>query len=412
METIILTENLSKLNEIINTSTPDINELLKIACQNNKLKIIKYLTTRFPSFDFHYKELLEIASNNNNLEIIKYLCDNYKIYYTYIPFGLNASKNNSEIIHYLVEKYGVCYNLKVCPLIMSAFYGHFELVKYLVKKGFPIDTYYNSFSEYQPKLMTTQKNFESLEFYQYYGTPFYASIVNGHYEIANYLLKKGTNMRFNSEYLWEHLDDTRIDIVHYLISVNFFKNHDISLSDLIATKGSKKKIIKLLIEQIEGIDSHEYDLAVVNSVHSNDIEVLKILLESSEKIVINYNSTKCSAAEFYTNTINNAFLLASSLGLVNIIKLLIQYGADINFEKENLFRVAFPNRDTLDFLLSISEPLDISDNIVKILIERNCLDVVLRAISKTDTQNIYDLTKSFLKKYKIKKQINMLVYQN
>lgn len=107
---------------------------LSIACEEGNLGIVKFL--------FKYinpdNNLIPLAALNGKLTIIKYLCNRGydPTHYDNWAVALASQTGYLNIVKFLIERYNCAANgHNNHGLIWASFYGHIELVKYLISKG-------------------------------------------------------------------------------------------------------------------------------------------------------------------------------------------------------------------------------------------------------------------------------------
>lgn len=136
----------------------DNEKALKIACENNRLNIIKYLIEfgelNNNKFDIHSNddELIKIACKYNYCDIIKYLVEYSNKYNT--PFNLHDLSNdilrstcendNIEILKYLIEHIETETNFNYVDMYYYIFgfatvFGSLKIIKYILYNNYPLN---------------------------------------------------------------------------------------------------------------------------------------------------------------------------------------------------------------------------------------------------------------------------------
>jgi hypothetical protein len=129
----VKTENLEQIIKSDVDLHQDNERALCIACEYGYLEIVKYLVERNADIHVLYDSPLRMAVYRGRLEVVKYLIENGAVIHKRCGF-LAVKKGNLDTLKYLAEQgLNVHYNNEHA-LRAAVYYGHFEIVKYLVEE--------------------------------------------------------------------------------------------------------------------------------------------------------------------------------------------------------------------------------------------------------------------------------------
>ena len=182
-------------------------------------------------------------------------------------------------------------------MLDSAYKGDLEAVKSLMAKGVNVNV--------------ANKNDE---------TPFVKAIEGGHLELADYLIENGVDIkRYGGYALSKAVEKGNLQSVQYLIN----KGVDIRYGEYLitATQKGNLEMVKFLVEN--GANNDEKPLILASQ--KGNIEIVKCLMQS----LVNKKYFSSALIEATTN------------GHFDIVKLLAENGADVDYEAQYLEKTAF-----------------------------------------------------------------------
>ncbi|WUG43902.1 ankyrin repeat protein [Megavirus chiliensis] len=288
------------------------------------------------------------ACINNHTKIIKYLVDK----------GIDVNINNGKCLEELAYE-GHFDNLKYLvengadihisnALYWASYEGHFNIVKYLVESGINI----NGTDNYNPiRAACFNGHYNILKYLLQYGATSHTinlgltgASMGGYLDIVKYMIDLGAEVNF---YYGRSLNlacyNKHVDVVKYLLDNGSIINMSTSSLDSISNQFD---IIKLLVER--GLDKKSMNRILITACFCLRLNIIKYLLESGADINTdnnkpllnaiqagNYQDNKLVIQYLIENnsnihTDNNESLnLACNLGQLEIVKLLVTHGADI-----------------------------------------------------------------------------------
>lgn len=204
-----------------------------------------------------------------------------------------------DIVKFFVEQGADINQDDGCCLMVSCEKGYLDIVKFLVENGADVNG---------------EDNCCSLE----------EAANHNHLEIVKYLIENDANI---------HNDDGWWDLpsiaarYNYLEMLKYFveelhMNIEDGYALSCACHGSNLDIIKYLVEHGAIKNNDKYDIVLESCKMNNNFEITKYLIEKG----------------FPIN--NKAIIMASSSGYLNIVKLLIENGADVHVENNMAVRKA------------------------------------------------------------------------
>ena len=274
------------------------NDVLLYNAEIGKINIIKYFY--YKGLDIHFKDdlVMRTAGYNNQLPTLKYLCE---------ELNSNIKSHNDSILRVGCER------------------GYLDIVKYAISNGSDINS----------------NNYE----------PIKKSCIYGHLEIVKLLIEAGTNYKINNcEPLCKACSNGHLDIVEFLLSTDK-KDININYFELLklSIKHNHQNIFNLLIQY--GVDiTLQSNLLIYESINSQSDWALKYFVERKDILFINDNS--------------KSLVKACEFGLTHLVKLLLNNCTDINcFNGLPLIKsIEGCYYDLIDFLLSNGAKLDPIDN--------------------------------------------------
>lgn len=325
---------------------------------------------------------------NNHLDTVKYLfsigiC--VSIDRISRTLSTTAMKGHLDIIRYLVEQGSNINSNDNSALKYSSEFGHLAVVQYLVTNGADVQANNN----YALRLACQNGHMDVVQYLvessanvnANNGEALISSAEKGHTDIVRYLLKNGAGskndnwfMRWFGQYDSIHgflskiksddrLTGTNTDSKKILDEISRNPEQIISglLSHKLATINGKSNPIKEFLEKESKTTSLDYALKA--SCSKGHFDIVKLLIESGANIHINDDyPLRISSKENY----------------VDIVKLLIKSGANIHAGKnESLLHNAINgNLDIVKSLLEAGANVNGNINIITLAAENNHLDVI------------------------------------
>lgn len=260
---------------------------------------------------------LHIACWNGNLDVVDALLNNgadftYHDVFEKGAFQIAAKKGHLPIIKRLLQA-GIDINIDINTWNATALYwackaGHIDIVKYLVHSGASINSDEGC------------------------RQPLAAACENGHIEIVDFLLASGANVNIKSN-------------EHYPLVIACIDGYSAILDKLI----------------IHGAKIH--NMALNYACAHDHVDIVRILLNQEPKLDINYPYDDYDLDLSGTSPLINAVYVGS----IEIVKLLLDNGADINFRdwegKTGLIHaVISQDIKMIKFLLNCGADEGINDN--------------------------------------------------
>ncbi|KAG6843524.1 hypothetical protein H0H87_003490, partial [Tephrocybe sp. NHM501043] len=258
---------------------------------------------------------LHAAASGGSLEVVKQMLENGASFnaatkYIGTPLHAAASGGNLMVVKYLVEK-GACVDTAASyvgtPLHAAVSGRNLEVVKYLFEKGASVDTASKNFRLMYVKNATADGAYQA----KYLGTPLNTATQEGHLEMVEYLLEKGSSIDAASKARVCAMQGTA---------------HGVCLGKYVGTplhtasSGGNLKVVKHLLEN--GASVNATAKYVGTPLHAaatgGNLKVVKYLLEIGASV---------DAAAKYVGTPLHA---AASGGNLKVVKHLLENGASMD----------------------------------------------------------------------------------
>ncbi|MEI0748269.1 ankyrin repeat domain-containing protein [Brachyspira pulli] len=251
-------------------------------------------------------DMLYFAVKNNDTEMTKLLIDNdvyagreYGYEYSYYLTDTAIKNNNLEILKLLIESGDLDTKTTLIPKAVDA--QNIEMVEYLLSIGQNINE--QIFSD----------GF-------WINSPMKVAAENGNIDIASFLIEKGANLNSSDDYIYNAVQYGNYDVVKLLVDNDIFNiNTNTTIEQALTLARDKKyyEIEKLLYsENTEEIDGYD---DIMNAVSKGDIEKLGTIIETNKDLNKQYDKI-------------TPLSLAAARNDTNMIRFLVQNGADINLE--------------------------------------------------------------------------------
>ena len=325
------------VKKFINYVKPKMSLILSIKHENDEIS--KFLIEN--NFDLNYTETfyndtpLILASKYNQISIVKLLIDkniniNFKNIMGFSALTCACIQGNKEIVKLLLEKKAKIED----ELCIACKRNYFDIFKLLL--NYDIDINYSFYKGW---------------------TPLMESSYHGNVEIVKILLEKGVDIsikRDGQTALIIAIKNRKEDVVKLFLDNNEYLKYETNEKILLlACEYGLFKIVKLILEKDVNINCYEvYDL-------------LKTWYGKLD-IYARYNSIKMNGPIEYQKLLkikcrHTPLLLACKNHYINIVRLLLKNGVDINFNLDNdltifKFMCIYPNS---------------SFNIAKLILENN-----------------------------------------
>jgi ankyrin repeat protein len=251
-------------------ATPEEDELVT-ACHYGDIEALRPLLPHVAKSDNGRNAPLWAACYNGHLEIVRLLlkhgADPHSKGWNYCAIFHAAAKGHTEIVRLLLDQGVSLRGLKYdCPFETAAGHGHLEVVKLLAERG---GADVHKFEEFAMRM----------------------AVQNGHLDVVRYLIEeKGANIN-----ACEHTGEGSLAM---------------------ASRNNHVKLVQYLLEKGAETRGDGGDFALINAVRNQNIEILRLLLESKDGVNIHVNE-------------GVPIRLAASYGWCEGIKLLLEYGADV-----------------------------------------------------------------------------------
>jgi len=367
-----ITKYLISLGVNVNQRNCDWDTPLIASCKNGNEKMMKYLIehgARINLCNTFCNSPLFYACQNKNENMAKYLIDcganvnQEEMDSNYTPLLLACEKGNDNTVKYLVEHGADIEHTnrsqRDTPLLLACKNKNENIAKYLIDQGANVN--YCNISSYSPLHIACQNGNENLVKYLVehganinctfeweYETPLIKACMHKHENIVKYLIDHGAyiNKRefFEMETPLTAACNSRgnENIIKYLIEhgadIND-KNMEDETPLIIACENSEEKIVKYLVEHGADVNyTRKFD------IYDHDIIETPLIIACNNEI--EYDSENESENEYKKEN-------------ENIIKYLIEHGADVN--KTNKY-----NSTPLDIICKLDHE---NLSIVKLLVE-------------------------------------------
>ena len=299
-------------------------------------------------FQLNNYGLIYYAINNENLEILKYLisigCEFNYVYGKLTPFQYAFCHGHIKIAKYL---YSIGVDIYFCSipdnttLTLAIYHGSLEVIKFLVSEcNYNINEAKNELQN--PLLVSMLRNkFDIFKYLIECGADIEATIENGinilmfilinfnheYFKFLEYLVLMGINLNTpmqDCSILTFAVLKNNLELIKLLLNSGacFTENYsEISC----AISYHYNEMAKYLINYTSCVYIPKKYSALDNAIEYKNIEILKFLLNQG---VLMNNSIK------YEHAILHACIKSSP----EIVKLLIDYGCDVNYPYENLIK--------------------------------------------------------------------------
>jgi ankyrin repeat protein len=325
------------------------NDILFLyACENNNIDIIKYLIDIGVDINIDNGKVLYYAVKNNNMELFDYSLNNgininnekafkeacfiknFDMVKKFISVGINIDFLESveiliinkrlDIIDYLINNSNHL-KLDYKFLIYSINESNLEYIKYFIDKGVKII----NINGILMSRIVEKGNIEIIEYLYRNGLDIYMNIISNIYkassllknDIVTFLLGKLSKPINDISFIKELVKNSNLDSLKTLINMGISIRNNIDELFLLALEKSEMKIIEFLFNYLDNSNNPNYILSAINF---NKKEIVKFLLEHGVTL-FNPDGLLYGAAKKYN---------------LVIINLLINYGADINFNDGEL----------------------------------------------------------------------------
>jgi len=320
----------------INSLTP-----LVAACISGKESIVKYLVEHGADINrkgrrkhkyIDYLSPLVTACEYENEAIVKYLTEqgaNVNIIDEYstsfgkfcnTPLRAVCKNGNKALVKYLVEKGSlidfpqklICHNSEYrnptqdyfTPLIMACRYGNESIVKYLVEHGADV----NLKGEHYHRIRNDY----------YYETPLVAACKNGNESIVKYLVEHDADVKkyigtYPYRYIKPKVDDN---------------NQNFYIPLMAACKNGNEAIVKNLVDH--GADVKKLCEYIESSSDEASINESETLIKNLVGHSINIDLLDDPDYNNYFGECLTPLIIACKFGNEAMVKLLVEYGADVN----------------------------------------------------------------------------------
>ena len=334
----------SKLNELVNAGKmrkEDENKILFFTASFGKVDTMKLLQSKglsLQALDEKKNTLLVAASKNGNLEMVKYLVENGPDAKSLLEPGHDSMKDN--------------------VVTAAADNDHADVVEY-----------------YLQNLPEISFDYSKTDFYKKGPRLLYLAAENGDTKLIDFLLDK--SFPFNSDSLSCAIDgavskireekylpdvDSQLKVIQHLLDKAKERNVSCDLSFFL-TYRTNLKTVKFFVEH--GAD--------VNGIHGKPNPISQALDEVDTDD--GYNTIKylvlkganVNVHEFNSTTSETLLGLAVDKGRLDVIKLLVDHGANLEMQDERTLtplQVAAPggSRTVVEYLLKKGAKVDSQDN--------------------------------------------------
>lgn len=326
-----LTGDLNTIKEM--NLTENNRQLLLYSVYYGHSDIVRFLLEE-KNYDIDEKLLIDSATNGH-LEVVELLLK-HGTFSGNMALRKSASLGYVEIVKRLIE-FGAKDDR---ALLNSADNGHFEIVKLLVENGASVNLIHEYLGEYpkQPLSVSCANGYLEMVIYLVehgadvtlnYNDALIKSAQYGHLDIVKYLVNNDAPINYEEvvddtvcrDYetpLEASVDNNYIEIVSYLIE-NGANNNNGSLN--YATKHGNMKIVVLLMENGFRENNYAKNVALITACNGGFFDIVKYLVENGADI--NYSSIR--------RRIVSPLIEACIKGNIEIAKYLIDQKVDVNF---------------------------------------------------------------------------------
>ncbi len=293
---------------LFSTITP-----LMFAATNNNLELVKYLVKNGANIDVDNNSVIKDAAERGELELVKYLIENYdesEIENVIKIVSYSAtSKGHLNIIKYLFENNFAADSFYE-SIIYAAYFGHFEIVKYMIKNGADINT---------RDLLSN-------------------AAMNGHLDVVKYLIENGADIHLDDDYaLIKAAGRGDLNIIKYLVEngANLHAKNDLVLQ-ITASYGDLETVKYLIEKASEASGTSLQDLRTLNdkaliiAAQNGHLKLVKYLVEND----VNSKGALRTVSQRLRAMNNKALRYAASNGYLDVVKYLVNVGYSDNVGKK------------------------------------------------------------------------------
>ncbi len=382
-----------------------------IAASKSNLEVIKLLVEQggviIDQTGRYNTTALAVSASKGDLEIVKYLVDNgadINAYDNVNPLTEASSNNHLEVVKYLVDQ-GAVINInnssKGVALQKSLSNGHLDIAEYLLDKGADINA--QGYGKDTALIIASREgNFDMVRFLVDRGadvnindndgiTAMFEAYSSGHYDILKYLIKKGANIHARKSMeatllilisQKDNVTEDDYEVVDILIKsdINLDTNYKGETALMFASEKGNLKLVELLIKSGAGINilDRNNSNAFLKAFDGEHKEVMTILVKSGADV----DSKKLQLMSKPT-----ALREASSAGNFELVRLLIDLGADVKADNSHSLMLASStgNIDIINLLIKLGSDINIKDqdgySLIRNATDRGKVEVVKTLIS-------------------------------
>ena len=366
-------------------------------CDRNMYDLTYYLIEKGADIHARCEFILRMAADNDDIKMVKYMLDhNANVHVEYDEPLRNACKNSClEIVQLLVEK-GANIHAENDEPLKNATRNHcYDIIKYLVERGANIHI-----DDDSPLWLAVENNkFELVEFLLDHKANIHSrnydllkhSLINDNHDMAILLIRKGANIYAHGNIALLHSASCGdLNIIKALIEVgvDIHANHDEALC-LAAYKGHYQ-IVKLLVENGANVNIRDDEALKKASSNGNEL-IVKYLIENG------------------ANVNGNAMCVAAKYGHLSIVKILMEHKTFTDKDYETyMYQAAYGNHIEVvkffvdndiktylreDFFCDIAEKGKME--IIKLLIDKHTYSsqTYSRAFGRTCSNGYLELSK-------------------